>query len=118
MSLSPTSTNGNGSDVTPNDLSDISIRVEVAIQRSKQAHESATLAHSEALGAHEVAKETRDMVRFIHSTLARVVTEHLELRTGIPATWKRRLLLVSLSASIGGFSSALTLKVLEHFGWR
>jgi hypothetical protein len=101
-----TGTNGSEHASQQPDHLNLAARIEVTNLRVKAAHEAASKALAQS-------RETDTTVNRIYEIVKKIATDQLESRTGIPVSWARRLMLVSLSASIGGTSAAIVIRLFH-----
>lgn len=82
-------TNGdsNPPSVDPIDNTTILAAVKVCIAKSEEAAKA--------------AGEARDLAADVKRATSRLASDHFELRTGIPPSWRRRLALAAVAAGIG-----------------
>ncbi len=67
------------------------------------------LSLKESTKAREAAEEARDYARIAKVAAGRVASDHMEIRTGFPVKWKRRIALTAFAASIGAISACIAM---------
>lgn len=90
------SPNGNAESLTTDPIDNASIlaRVELCITRSEQAA--------------KMAEQTHEIVAEIKTMVTSLASDHLEVRGGVPLTWRRRIALVAIAAAVGALAGGGT----------
>ena len=69
------------------------------------------LALRESTKAREASEEARDYARMAKTVSGRVASDHMEIRTGFPVKWQRRIALTAFAASVGAVSACIAMFV-------
>lgn len=100
--------NGTPTEPPQIDYSVLMAKIEVCVINS-------ALALKEATRAREAAEESRDLYKISKSAVGKIASDHLELKSGFPVKWKRRIALTAFAASVGSISSCVAMASMRYF---
>ena len=83
-------------------------------REKNQLSERIEVAISEAIAARKASEKSSRQIQELKTTVVHLAEDLFEQRTGIPASWNRRLILVGLASAVAAFVSGCMQYVFHH----